>query len=292
MEKLSRTILLFLIISVGIYDAFAQGPWSQGKNSGFIQLQTTIPFGPYDALIQDGESVMEVETNLNREVFSANFDIYASYGLTDKLTVFTKLPLKYVSTGNRTDSMHFSNVLDEGSLSGLGNYHLGLKYSLIDKQVKVAASVQSNWNTTARDLSRGLTTGYLSNAFGIYGHVGGSISERWYSYLDIGYNLSTNNYSDFTTALFEVGYTASKKRNLIIALTINSRQSVENGSFENASLDQTGLYTNDQEWVAYGLKVNYETKQGIGFNLSTYGLVSGNQLGLVGASSIGIYKKW
>ncbi|MEM7372396.1 MAG: hypothetical protein AAF587_27500 [Bacteroidota bacterium] len=273
--------------------AFAQGPWVQKKHTGFVQIQTTLQAqGTYDGLIVNEVRITDTETNINREVASSDVGIYAIYGLTDKLTLFTHLPFKYVATKEQTDSLYHPTLLEEGRLFGLSNYQAGIKYRVLDNKLKVAVSLQSSWNTASQDLEKGITTGYLANSFGIFGHVGGSFASRWYSFLDLGYNVSTHEYSDFVNANVELGFQAVKTKSLWIVLNVNIRESLENGDFVNENLLQTGLYPNDQEWKGYGIKIFYELKNHIGFTLGTAGAFSANYVGFAGPLTFGIFKKW
>ena len=285
--------LLCLIACMISLTAYAQGPWLQKKNTGFLQLQTTLQAqGTYDGLILNGISVTDTETNINREIANSDVGIYAIYGLTDKLTLFSHLPFKYVASREATDSLYNPTLLEEGSLFGLSNYQLGVKYGILDKGLQLAISLQTSWNTASSDLEKGLTTGFLSNSFGLFGHVGGSLSPRIYSFLDLGYNAATNDYSDFLSANVELGFKAAKARNLWIILNLTLRESMENGDFLNENLLQTGLYPNDQEWKGYGIKLLYEGKNQIGFTLGTAGAFSANYVGFAGPITFGTFKKW
>lgn len=288
--KFKRIMLTVLTITL-TSSLIAQGPWTQKKKTGFVQFQTTQPTGTYDGLIVKENSITD-RKSINREVLNMDFGIYAQYGITDKLTLITNIPFKYVATQSKTDSLYHPNLLSKGSLFGLSNFHLGIKYRLIEKKIKVATSFQANLNTSRSDLDKGLTTGYLSNSFGLFGHVGGSISKRVYSFLDLGYNVSTNNYSDFIKVFFELGYKASKSKEFWVILNIDSKESMENGSYLNENLGQTGLYVNDQEWGSYRLKLMYETEKQIGYSFSFPALFSANEVGYTPTMSLGVHKKW
>lgn len=288
-SRLIQSLLTSLFFLALIPSVFAQGPWTQKKKAGFAQFQATVPFGTYEELMVEGQ---DENQSLNRSVLNMDFGIYANYGITDKITVFTNIPFKYVATKGTTDSLYNPILLEEGGLFGLSNLHLGVKYGLLDKKVKLATSFQTNLNTSNTDLGRGLATGYQSNSFGLFAHVGGSFAKRFYSFADLGYNFSTNNYSDYINVFFEFGYKPIDKRTLWLILNVSAKESMNNGSFFNENLAQTGLYPNDQQWIGYSLKAMYETEKKIGFTFSTAGALSANYVGLVGAVSVGVYKKW
>ena len=70
------------------------------------------------------------------------------------------------------------------------------------------------------------------------------------------------------------------------------RESIKNGTYRNENLRQTGFYTNNQEFVSPGLKMNYELKNEVGLSVATYAGLSGNYVRKIGMFSLGIYKKW
>ena len=273
-------ICLFIVLFS--YSAFAGGPWLNKKKTGFFQLQSTFPGGSYNTLfIENGK-----ESVLKNTVLDYTFQAYLEYGITNKFNVIATLPYKLVSTQQLNDSL----ALDDGSLSGLSNFKLGFKYQLIDKKIKLAVSLQSSLNTTSANLNKGLATGYQANTFGVYAHIGTGFSAKLYSFLDFGANKMSNNYSDFIDFHYEIGYQV--KPSFWLAFTLDLRESLKTGTANDLRLNQTGLYTNNQEYFAYGLKASYELKNKIGFTAATFGAFSGNYVAKVATFSLGIYKKW
>jgi len=279
----------YFLISLIAFPALllAGGPWLTKKKSGFFQLQSTFPGGAYNSLFLENNNTL----NLNREVIDVNFQAYLEYGITDKLNLITSLPYKYISTGKEENNLTNPNLLTSGSLSGLSNYKLGFKYRISNKKLKAAISVQSSLNTISKDLEKGLITGFASNSVGLYTHVGGSfLKGKMYSFVEGGANIASNNFSNFYEIHYELGY--QLKPSLWTVLTLDVRESLKNSSYRNDNLRQTGFYTNNQEYFAYGIKVAYELKNKIGFTAATFGAFSGNYVAKISTFSLGIYKKW
>ena len=275
--------LTALIFSLSL---FAGGPWLVPKKSGFIQIQSTFPSGAYDNLfLSNGESL-----KLNRGVLDYNFQGYLEYGISNKLNVIAVLPYKYIATTNSTQSQNNFALLPKGSLNGWGNIKLGVKYPLLTKNIKAAIMVQTSLNTINKNFSKGLATGYDANSVGLYGSIGKSISSQLYSYLEGGWNVSSNNFSDFIEVHYELGYQPASP--LWLAITIDIRSSLKNGTYQNDNLKQTGFYTNDQEYFAYGIKSSYELKNQVGITAATFGAFSGNYVAKIATFSIGVYKKF
>lgn len=280
-----KNTLIPILIAISS-SAFAGGPWLTPKKTGFFQFQTTLPVGAYKSLFQKNSQGI----NLNRSVVDINVQAYLEYGITDKLNLIAVLPYKFISTKDTLDFITNPEILPEGSLNGFSNPRLGFKYRVLDKKVKAAVSVQSTFNTVSKELDKGLITGYDANSIGLYVHVGGSFSENLYSFVDIGANLQSNNYSDYLDIHYELG--CQLMPNFWGVLTVDIRQSFRNGPVVNDNLRQTGFYTNDQEYVAYGPKLAYELDNKIGFTVATFGAVSGNYVAKIGTYSLGVYKKW
>ncbi|MGB0882518.1 MAG: hypothetical protein ACPGSO_06160 [Vicingaceae bacterium] len=277
------TLTLFSLIS---FSLVAGGPWLNKKKSGFFQVQSTFPASSYNLLfLENGK-----EASLKRGVLDYTFQAYLEYGLTDKIDIISSLPYKVVSTSSFLNNTPDSLALKEGNLNGLGNYKIGIKHQLINKKILIATSIVSNLNTITEQSEKGLTTGYNANSIGAYLHVGKSFSAKTYSFLDVGINAMSNDFSSYLDVHYEIGYQV--KNSLWTALTFDVRESFKDGNYHNPNLKETGLYTNDQEYFAYGLKASYELKNKIGFTAATFGAFSGNYVAKVATFSIGVYKKW
>ncbi len=182
-------------------------------------------------------------------------------------------------------------LLEEGAVFSLSNMELTAKYRLVDKQLKLAASVHTIWNTASKDLDKGLITGFDYNAVGVFAHVGGSFAQRGYVFTDVGLVYTTNDYSDYFQQHIEVGYRVRVGHAFWVNATLDIRKSFENGSQKTETLVQTGLHPNDQEWVGFGAGVVYEMKNNMGFNLSTGGAITAQYMGISAPITLGVYKK-
>ena len=280
-------IKLLAIIILSPIITFAGGPWLSQKKSGFFQIQSTLPVGAYSNLFLANNNNLE----LKRNALDYNFQAYIEYGLTDKINLISTLPYKHISTGDTLDNLSNSTPLSKGSLSWFSNYKLALKYRLSNKKLKAAISVQSSFNTVKKDLDKGLITGFASNSIGLYTHIGMSfLKGKMYSFIEGGANITSNDFSDYYEIHYELGYQI--KPSFWAVLTFDLKESFNNGSYVNQNLRQTGFYTNDQEYFAYGVKLAYELKSKVGFTFASFGAFSGNYVAKISTFSVGIYKKW
>lgn len=290
MNILKANLMLCLFICT-YATAEAQSPWLHKKNDGFVQVQGVIPAYRYSSTL-NGFFIKDQQA-VNRETFNSDYSIYLEYGILDKLNLVSVLPYKYVSTGALTspeNELPFDNVLEEGSLSGLGNYRFALKYGLGGKKAKFAVSIDTRWNTISQELEKGLSTGFDANTFGIVLHAGRS-NLKQYGFASIGYYKYTNNYSDAIEINVEHGWKLKERWN--VALALNGRFSMQNGSNFNDQLDQTGLYPNNQEWLAISAKASYDFKNKFGIN-AAFPIVPiyFNRVGFNGTIALGLYKKF
>lgn len=287
MKNLSTFIITTLLL-VTTSSILAQGPWLYKKNDGYLQIKGILPFSDYTSTI-NGFFGSDSQ-NVNRASFNSDYNIYLEYGLIDKLDVIAYIPFKYIRTGDLTDEQAFPDLLEEGSLIGLSNTSLGFKYALIEKDVKVAVLLDSRWNTIAKDLDKGLATGYDANAFGV-GLSAGISGAKFYTFLASTFYKYTNDFSDVVEINFEFGRNFGKRWNA--ALALNSRLSLYNGDYSNENLEQTAFYPNDQEWAAVNAKVAYQFENGFGINTAfTLFPIYFNRVGGIGTVALGIFKKF
>ena len=238
-----KHFLLTILLITSNY-LIAGGPWLIEKKSGYFQLQTTLPIGTYNRLFLSNNKRLD----LNRNVTDINFQAYLEYGITDKLNLITVLPFKYISTGSNQKPLTNPVLLPSGNLSGIGNYKIGLKHQISNKNLKIAASIQSSFKPYNSALEKGLITGYNANSIGLYGHLGKSFSSNLYSFIEGGINTLSNDFSDFYEIHYEIGY--QLKPSFWGVFTLDLRESLRNGSYRNEKLQQTGFYTNDQEYFS------------------------------------------
>jgi hypothetical protein len=116
-----KTIIAF-ITSILIFSSysFAGGPWPAGKKHGYAQLALTL--NRYDRLIMPSSSNLYGK-RLLRSVTDNTLQAYGEYGMTDKLTFVSSVPLKFLATSKAAlpNADAFSTLLPSGSLVGLGN---------------------------------------------------------------------------------------------------------------------------------------------------------------------------
>jgi hypothetical protein len=283
--------------------ASAGGPWPLKKNSGYAQLGFT--YIGYSKFFNHEGKV----TDLRRPVTDFTSQLYLDYGLSDKLTLTANLPFKYVSSADKIsspDSLYFQDTLQAGNLFGLSNVMLGLKYNIINKKVLFSAGLNVEANVAKYDSLTALRTGPSAWVFHPYVSVGTSFG-KFYTFLDAGYRLRLNNYSDEVDLKFEFGYSWNQKTYFI--LNVSGRVSMQEGSYNNnvtpvvnpldstsVSLHPNGrdlhtsLYPNNQQYIGYGLKFIQKIKK-VHINAAVY-FGMGNMVAAAPSYNLGVAYQW
>ena len=110
-----------------------------------------------------------------------------------------------------------------------------------------------------------------------------------YFFLEAGGTKRGNNFSDEVQVITEYG---KKVKAIWTAVVLDYKKSLRNGSRQTPNLDQTGLYPNNQEYFAFGLKLAKDLENGNGINFSTFGAFSGHKVAHLASVNLGWYKKW
>lgn len=269
-------ILLFFPLVVN-----AQGPWVRHKRAGYIQIGTNF-IGPYRQIFAgDGDFL-----DLNRKVNDQTYSLYAEYGLGKKLTLIGNLPFKNISTTETDFAGDFSLLLPSGHITGIGNYSLTAKYSLVKNILAGLIRIEGPGST---DQNTGLNTGYDALTIVPSLSLGSSIGSV-YGYLCTGYAFRNNDYNNDLILNGEIGVRMAKKKLFLIGV-LDIKQNLSEGIELNSAL-QTGLYAANQEYISLGIKALYKLSDNFGAVIYVFGAPSGKNV--AAAPSIGgsVYYEW
>lgn len=303
---MTRIVTLTLVLFTFTLTAMAGGPWPKKKGSGYAQLGFT--YIGYNKFFNDKGKV----TDLRRPVTDFTSQVYLEYGLSDKLTLSTNLPFKYVSSADKissADTSYFRDTVPSGKLFGLNSVMLGLKYNIINKKVIFSAGLNAEANVAKYDSITTLRTGPSCWVFHPYVSVGTSFAQgKLYTFLDAGYRLRLNGYSDQVDLKWELGYSWNQKTYFI--LTASGRISMLEGSYDNNitappdSTDPTSvslhpygrdlftsLYPNNQQYIGYGLKFIQKIKEKVHINAAVYSGF-GNMVAAAPSFNLGVAYEW
>lgn len=274
------TKLFFLLISIS---AFSQSPWTQKDGKAFTQLSFTS-IANYNTLFGDPDYETQRKTTDNTLQF------YGEYGLTDKTTLLVNLPLKLIKTGELNISNSSLIPFSEGSETTLGNLELGIKHNFYNKGWLLSGQLSVEANTGSFENTSGIRTGYDAWSFTPLFLAGKSFGTTYLQSF-IGANIRTNDYSSNFKIGGEVGHKITKNIWLIGFLDIS--KSFKNGDIvlPNSNI-ATGLYVNNQEYGAFGLKGIGEFSDNFGITAGFGGAFFGNNVAKKAALTFGVYHKF
>ena len=289
MAKMIRKVQLNISIiftSVIIYGSIctAASPWTHKKGSGYLQIATHI-IPPYNSLfLKDGKTF-----NTSRLMRDNTIQVYGEYGLFSNLTVLGSIPYKLTQTGspNRRSTLPISTI--PGALNAPGDLTIGLKHGLKHEKLVMATEIISELPTSQEKKESGLKTGY--GAFSLQGKFSVGIGRnRFYAFGYGGFNYRFNKYSSSVLLGGESGYKLLPFT--WITLYADILKSLNNGSQTvHDNFKQTGLYVNNQEYFAYGVKIIQEIKRAYGGFIHVAGSFSGHMVAHSPLMSIGLFWK-
>ncbi len=200
------------------------------------------------------------------------------------------LPYRSPDSGDLVPEATLGPTIPSASLSDLGNFRIGARYKAIDKKVVFSVQLDLELPTGTQDEVTGLSTGY--DAVTVAPTV--SVGRGWrrayvFGYLGLGYR--TNDFSSIGVAGAEAGIRFFGRLWLVGMLSIV--ESFRNGDvvLPQSNLE-TGLFVNDQEYFAYGLKGLVEITDRVGIQLTYYTASSGNNVPRSPLFGTGVYFKW
>lgn len=280
------SLMVGLAILMSLPAKAAANPWAKPKGEGFFQL-SYYTIGPYDRLFQDSGG----DFRLGREVTDASVEAYLEYGVTDAWTVVGVLPFKATETGDPvSDPTITPPTIAAGTFDRSGNMRVGARRQFVNGKYVLSGQFDVELPTGDFAPETGLSTGYDAYTF-TPSVAAGKGWTRAYVYGYLGVDLRTNDFSSSWRTGFEGGYRFFGRLWLIGLLDVV-------GSFENGDIVlpqanlETGLYVNDQEYVAYGAKALIEITRKIGLQFTYYTAASGNNVASSPLSGFGVFVKW
>lgn len=276
------TVLLFVSIFVS-FSAYSQSPWTQKKGAYYTQLGfSTIPnyTGIYGNPDYDTERIITDNT----------FQLYGEYGISEKTTLTLNIPFKNIMAGGLSMPDENDIILtEEKNINTFGNVAIGVKQNFYNNKWLITGQLDLEFNTSNYDKASGIRTGY--DAFSLTPQINAGRGFDWF-YIQgfTGFTIRTNDYS----SNFNVGGEAGVKilNRIWVIGFLDFVYSLNNGDYiapdENIL---TGLYINNQEYNAYGLKIIGEVTRKFGLIAGLGGAFSGNHVPKHASQHLGIYYK-
>jgi hypothetical protein len=272
MKTIIRSTFIIIIIATFTF----AGGWTQKKGSGFYKLD--FRYLPGKAVYNDdGEKVQSKLSDLS-------FGIYAEYGLSNSLTLFTTwIPFQKISIKDSAGTV-FSSPIEE---SGIGDASIGVRYlitSFNNSVLSISGALGIPLGNTSVDNKLWLGTGEWNQTIGLeFGHS--FYPARAYVSSGVYYRNKNEGFSDDIKWGVESGY--SFNENLSIIGKFHGLNTLNNGA--KGYSGGYAIYSNNQKYIAYGLQVIYKLKSGIGFAVGYESGTAGRNIISAPVFSAGIF---
>ncbi len=282
MKKMESRILIatFLLMAIIVTAANGQGAWNKAQGEGFFKLSEM-------AIVSDEFYTPEGTTQQIKTAGVYITSLYAEYGLSNKLTAVTFLPFFVRNTINEQHFAISTNNEEGDESNSFGDVNIGLQYG-IKQSGPMVLSASLLLGLPVGETSGGRTM-ILQSGDGEFNqllrlHVGYSFYPApFYMTGAIGFNNRTKDFSDEFHFSFEAG--ASIKESLFVALKFGILQSFNNG---DAATSQTGIFSNNLEYVTIGPEVSYLVTDKFGLSASVFGALSGQNILARPAYNLGV----
>lgn len=278
-QKYNMKNLISALLFVFSVNLIAQSPWVRQKKESYIQLAYT--FRPTYNEVSGDPSY-----DTDREIADNTLQLYGEYGLSNKTTLLLGIPLKMVNSGDIINPTQIPTT-QEDNVTSLGNINIGVKHNFIDKQWLFSGQLNLEANTGTFDENSGLRTGLDAWTFTPLLITGTSFN-KWYLQGFTGVDIRTNDYSSSFKLGGEIGYKALNK--MWVTGFLDSLFSFKNGDITIPTSNiLTGLYLNNQNYTAFGLKLINEINNVIGVNLGVGGAFTAENIGKGPTFTFGFY---
>lgn len=283
--KIIYSVLVGFLISSSVQ---AQSAWTKKKGESYIQAQfNTIP--EYSEIFQDSE--FDGELFALRHQTQASLNFYAEYGLTDKTTIISHIPVVHHTSGkiNPDHLADLGQIGTESDLTALGNIELGIRHQLYNKSVVISAEFNTQLNTSTYQSESGLRSGYDAYSFRPTLNIGKGWNKSFLQGFT-GLTLRTNDYHQSFNIGVEYGYKIHSKFWTIGF--INGILNLKDAEGTLSEIDRTTYnYVYNQEYLAFGFKVIYDHNENFGFNLGFGGAFTAQYVAKSPSLAIGVYTK-
>lgn len=265
-----KYIVSSLLLLIIIFGSSGQGAWPKPKHEGFFKLSQSLIVS--DAFYSPEGTIQDIKT-AGVHISS----LYAEYGLTDKLTAVAFVPFFFRNTINRQEFEVSTNVEEGDESNSFGDFNVGLQYGLLQKGPLVL-STSLLFGVPSGETAGGETM-VLQSGDGEFNqllrlHAGYSFYPKpFYAAAYVGVNNRTRDFSDEFHFGLEAG--ATFPSGFFAALKLAVVESFMNGE---AAASQTGIFSNNTEFVSFGPELAYTFGNNWSVSGSALGAFSGRNI--------------
>lgn len=283
--KLVTVMLIFFSISV-----FAGGGWPKKKGSAYIKVAGWW-IDSNEFYNGNGDNSKAI---VNSGLFNVN--VYAEYGITDRLTAIAYVPFFSRSYQDREVDQDgiVSDQRPGGDINTFGDSEIGLKYGLYKNDyISLAGSVILGLplGDDGSDEELSLATGDGEFNQIVRADLGVSLfnspNASIYGNVYAGFNNRTEGFSDEFRGGLELGLGLFNKK-LFIVGKLDTIESFENGD-DIESSGSGSIFANNTEVVNLTAEVSYYLTKKIGISGSIASPLSGKNVYADPAYSVGLF---
>ncbi len=245
------TSALFILLLASRVSA---GAWPQEKGSGFYKLETSL-------IVADEYYLSNGDRQSIPTTKEWTIALYGEYGLTDRLTAILYWPMKSLAVNRQVGRLSGFEYAPGGSAAGPGDAQLGFRFNVLKQTVSV-------WSLS---FNVGVPTGQHSNREGLFTGDG-----EWNAAALVEYGLSLYPRPLYLAAqtginLRSAGYEHEWHYGVEFGLDVNRRvaailrvQGVRPIESVRSNAAVGSLYSNGQQYLAYGLEWDYKLSDRLG----------------------------
>ncbi len=280
-----KKIVLIVITLVTVQSISAQ--WAKGKGKGFYKLSAW-----YLNTDQHYTDTGEIDPNATRTQF--NLNLYAEYGLTNRLDIVTYLPFFARVTQNNQVSGTVGTILQEGeAVNSIGDIDLGLSYNFyktdgVTLASRIMLGLPTGENSGGSDGSYQTGDGEFNQYLSVLGGFSLKLFELpAYAKTYLGYNNRTEGFSDELRYGIELGANLIRDK-LWTLVRFDNVSSMKNGTLD-ATTAQGSIFANNVEYLGISVEASYYLSKKLGVSFNYGGAVSGRIIAANPSFSAGIF---
>lgn len=282
--KMTKNISIIVITLLLTSSSFAQ--WSKGKGNAYYKLSAW--YLSYDQHFTPNGK----DPNITRTQFNTN--IYAEYGITNKLDIIAYVPFfSRAIQNNRISATNNSTLIKGEAVNSFGDVDLGVNYALYKKgkwaaAVKLLLGLPTGESDGGSDGSfqsgDGEFNQYLSTSLGYSTSLG---NLPFYAKSHIGYNNRSEGFSDEFRGGLEAGINLFTNKFWLIT-RLNILKSFNNGTLSGINSNGS-VFANNIEYTSLGFEGAYYITKKLGVSASFDTAFSGKLIAASPSFSGGIF---
>lgn len=278
-----------LLLAAGLFAlsswSAAQSAWTLPEGETFLKFSLER-IGPYDEVFQD--SGPDFETS--RELTQTALATYAEYGLQEGTTLIGAISIQHLDAGSLNgDATLPPPRINSGSETRLGNLLLGVRQQFRRDDWALAGQLALEFPTGSLDRDTGLRSGLEAYTLFPTLSVGRGFGKA-YAQAYLGAGLRSNDHSSDWRLGAESGYRFGR---LLLAGNVDIVETLFAGDTGSSGRnEETALYVDQQEYLAFGIKGSYELSPGADLHAAARFAASGKNVPKSPFLSIGLSLHW